>query len=496
VIVQVLPGVAMLPPVRLILVELAVAVTVPLHELLTPGVEATCKPLVSVSLKAIPVSATELAAGFVMVKVTVVAPFNGMVVAPKALLIVGGVTTVKVAVLLVVPVPPSVEVMAPVVLLPSPATVPVTFTLKVQVALWATLPPDRLITPLPAVAVTVPLQVLLTLGVLATTTVAIPGPLLTGSVSLKATPLRSPAAVVLVLVMVKVRVLFAFSGMLVGLKPLLMVGGATTVREVLEVLPVPATVSLTVTLLGANPATVPLTFTEIVHDAPAAKLAPVKETTPEPATAVGVVLQVLVKPLGVATTRVPGAALGKVSVNEIPFSTDAALLLGLVIVNVRLVVPFSGIVEAPNTLLIVGGLITVRLGLAEAVLPLPASVESMVTLLGLIPSVVPVTLTVIVHGLPLTGKAAFKKLMLFAPALAVTLPPQPLTTLGVAATTKPVTVPPEVRSSVKLELMVTTLGFVIENVMVLVPLTLITVGLKLFVMEGGCKTMILAVTVA
>src|SRR5207248_1526201 len=106
---------------------------------------------------------------------------------------------------------------------------------------------------------------------------------------------------------------------------LLMVGGATTVREVLEVLPVPATVSVTVTLLGANPATVPFTFTEIVHDAPAAKLAPVNDTLPEPAVAVGVVLQVLVKPFGVATTRVPGAAFGKVSVNAMPFRTETGL---------------------------------------------------------------------------------------------------------------------------------------------------------------------------
>lgn len=336
---------------------------------------------------------------------------------------------------------------------------------------------------------TVPLQVLLTFGVGATTRV----PVLDGSVSLKATPVRSPAAVRFGLLMVKVIVVIPLSGMLPeGLNALLIVGGATTVRDVLEVLPVPAIVSLTVTLLFLSPAVAPLTFTEMVQLAPAARLAPVNDTVPEPATAVGVVLQVLVKPFGVATTKPEG----RLSVNEMPLRTDAALLFGLVIVNVRLVVPFSGMVEAPKTLLIVGGSMTVKLGLAVAVLPLPASVESMVTLLGFIPSLVPVTFTVIVHGLPLTGKAAFKKLMLVAPALAVTLPPQPLTTLGVDATTKPLTVPPEVRSSVKLALMVTTLGLVIENVMVLVPLTLITAGLKLLAMEGGCRTMIFAVTVA
>ena len=89
-IVQVVPGVVMLPPDRLMVVVFAVAVTVPLQVLLTPGVAATCKPFVKVSLKAIPFSAAVLAAGFVIVKVSVVVPFSGMVAAPKALLMVGG----------------------------------------------------------------------------------------------------------------------------------------------------------------------------------------------------------------------------------------------------------------------------------------------------------------------------------------------------------------------------------------------------------------------
>jgi hypothetical protein len=131
-IVQVAPGVAIDPPVRLMLVELAAAVTVPPQVLLTPGVEATCKPFVSVSLKAIPFSALVLNAGLVIVKVTVVVPFSEIEAAPNALLIVGGATTLRVAVLLVAPVPPSVELIAPVVLLASPATVPVTFTVNVQ----------------------------------------------------------------------------------------------------------------------------------------------------------------------------------------------------------------------------------------------------------------------------------------------------------------------------------------------------------------------------
>jgi hypothetical protein len=133
--VQVVPGVAMLPPDRLMLVLFAAAVTVPLQVLLTPGVLATCNPPVKVSLKATPLSAVVLAAGLAMVKVTVVVPFNGMEAAPKALEMVGGATIVSGAVLLVVPVPPSVEVIAPVVFEASPAATPFTSTLRVQEAL-------------------------------------------------------------------------------------------------------------------------------------------------------------------------------------------------------------------------------------------------------------------------------------------------------------------------------------------------------------------------
>ena len=61
-----------------------------------------------------------------------------------------------------------------------------------------------------------------------------------------------------------------------------------------------------------------------------------------------------VSPFGVATT----SPAGKVSVNATPVS-DTAFAVGLVMLNVKLVVPFRGIVAAPNVLLIVGGAITV-----------------------------------------------------------------------------------------------------------------------------------------
>ena len=64
-----------------------------------------------------------------MVKVSEVVPFKGICAAPKALVMEGGVATVKLAEA-VLPVPPLVEVTAPVVLVNCPDAVPVTVTLN------------------------------------------------------------------------------------------------------------------------------------------------------------------------------------------------------------------------------------------------------------------------------------------------------------------------------------------------------------------------------
>ena len=89
-----------------------------------------------------------------MVKLNEVAPFSGMLAAPNRLDIVGGDTTVTLA-LEVFPVPPSTEVTWT-LLFCSPAAVPVTFTETVHEALTASVPPARLTEPDPATAVTVP----------------------------------------------------------------------------------------------------------------------------------------------------------------------------------------------------------------------------------------------------------------------------------------------------------------------------------------------------
>ncbi len=81
------------------------------------------------SLKATPLrSAVALVFGLLIVKVTVLVPFFGMLVGLNALLIVAGPTTVKFAEA-VFPVPPLPEDTLPVVFVYWPAVAPVTVTL-------------------------------------------------------------------------------------------------------------------------------------------------------------------------------------------------------------------------------------------------------------------------------------------------------------------------------------------------------------------------------
>src|SRR5437762_8164486 len=116
-----------------------------------------------------------------MVKVSEVEPLSGMEAAPNALMMTGGATTV-ILVFEVLPVPPSVEVTVTLLFL-TPAVKPVTSTETVQLALAASVPPDRLTLEEPSVAVGVPPQVLFTLLGVATMSPA-------GRLSVKAMPVR------------------------------------------------------------------------------------------------------------------------------------------------------------------------------------------------------------------------------------------------------------------------------------------------------------------
>src|SRR5260221_12504864 len=78
-----------------------------------------------------------------MVNVSVVVPFSAMLGAPNIFAIDGGASTDSVAVLLVVPKPPSFEKMAFVVLGMAPPIVPLTSAFNVQVALDPSVPPMK-----------------------------------------------------------------------------------------------------------------------------------------------------------------------------------------------------------------------------------------------------------------------------------------------------------------------------------------------------------------
>jgi hypothetical protein len=122
-------------------------------------------------------------------------------------------------------------------------------------------------------------------------------------------------------------------------------GGPTTARLAEAVPPVPPSVEVTVPVtLVIAPAAVPFTLTLRVHDPLAGNVPPERLTDVEPAVAVAVPPQVFVNPFGVATTRPPV----KASVKLTPLNEFEPL--GLLIVKVNDVVPFTGMLAAPKFL--------------------------------------------------------------------------------------------------------------------------------------------------
>src|SRR5581483_1924150 len=315
------------PPARLRLPEPATPVAVPPQVVLSPLGVAITRLVGNVSLKATPVRATVLVPGLAMVIVRVETPLTALLVGLKALVMVGGATTAIEVVLEVVPLPPSVDEMAPVVLLWAPAALPVTLTTSVQLVLPARLRADRLTLALPAAAVGVPPQVPPSpLGVEITKPA--------GRVSLKPMPLT--VVPLLGLAMVKVSVVEPLSGMEVAPKALLIVGGETTVRLAVPAPPEPPSLEVAVTELFLVPAVLPVTLTTTVQLAPAVSVAPDRLTLVAPPVAVMVPLpaQVPVTPGVEATPR----SEGRVSVKPIPVRA-IVLVPGLVTVKVRVVDP-------------------------------------------------------------------------------------------------------------------------------------------------------------
>jgi len=176
---------ASVAPVKLTLPDPAVAVIVPPPQLpASPlGVE-TIRPAGNVSVKPTPVNVEAL--GLLMVKLSEVEPFSTTLPEPKDFPIVGGTTAAPATVTLadaVPPLPPSTEVTAPVVLLLTPAVVPVTLTLRLHEALDVSVAPLSVTVPDPAVAVNVAPQVFTSPFGVETTSPA-------GSVSVKPTPVN------------------------------------------------------------------------------------------------------------------------------------------------------------------------------------------------------------------------------------------------------------------------------------------------------------------
>src|SRR5215469_16012105 len=139
------PG-AMLAPTRVMLVGL-VRVTVPPPQSVALAL-GTVRPTGRVSLKPTPMSVSGLIAGLVMMNCSAVVAFSAITLGLKDVVRVGGPSTLRPAEA-VLPVPPLVDVAAPVVLVYAPAAAPVTVTVKLHWLLGGIEPPERLMVLLP-----------------------------------------------------------------------------------------------------------------------------------------------------------------------------------------------------------------------------------------------------------------------------------------------------------------------------------------------------------
>jgi len=198
----------------------------------------------------------------------------------------------------------------------------------------------------------------------------------------------------------------------------------------------------------------------------------------EPAAAVAVPPQLLVRALGVATCRPAGST----SVKAMPVS---GVVFELAMLNVSDVVPFSRIVAAPKALVIVGAEATLRF--AVAVLPVPPLVEvTLPVVLVNWPDAAPVTVTLNWHWL----LAA-----IVAPASAipvgdvvVSVPPQ--TVAEALATVSPVGSVSVNATPVRA--MAFAAGLVIVNVSDVVAFSAMLDGLNTLAIDGGATTLMLA----
>jgi hypothetical protein len=378
------------------------------------------------------------------------------------------------------PVPPSVEVTVEVVFNLGPTVVPVTLSGMVQE------PPGAIVAPVmeteseggtPMVKLRDGLP---QPDSAFTTVIARPA----GSISVKPTPVSGASG--FELVMVKARLVVPPSGISAAPNDLLIVGGATTTvtLAVFDAAPAPPSVEETAdVVLLLTPPVVPLTVSKSVHEPLGAIVPPVIETESEGGTPMLKVNDAPPQPDAGFTTVIARPA---GSTSEKPTPVSAFDALGLVIVIVRLVVPSSGMLAAPNALVIVGGATTVRV--AVAVLPVPPLAETMaLVVFTLAPGVKPVTFTEIVQAGVGGGRTAIpgRSVITGDPGKAITPALKheaPTTKAGDKATITPagkVSVKPiPVR-------VVPIFGFEIVKVRVLVPPTGIVAGANALPIVGG-----------
>jgi hypothetical protein len=320
------------------------------------------------------------------------------------LLIIGGATTVIDAVLLVEPVPPFEALTAPLVLFFTPAVAPVTVTVIVQLPLFAIEPPLKLMVP-GAVVVSVPPHA-------DDVPVGTVSP--EDSVSVNVIPFS--VVVVLGLVTVNVSTVVPPSGIVIASNDFEIDGGPTTVSvAVFEVVPAPLSFELIApVVLSHTPVIDPVTVTLNEQFPPAESVPPVKLIV------LGAVVDTMPPQVAVGPEVGTVMPAGSVSVNAMPVSPSDPF--GFVMLNVRLVVALSKMLDCPNDLLIVGGVATVTVAVFEVV-PVPPLVEvTAVVWLFFTPAVVPVTVRLIVHGLPNATVAPLSTIRLLP--VIVNVPPQ------------------------------------------------------------------------
>jgi hypothetical protein len=283
-----------------------------------------------------------------MVKVRVEVPLSVIVLGAKALEIVGGVVTVNVAVLDVVPVPPFVALTTPVVLAYEPGVAESTFTETVQLELMATVPPVTPIEVLPAAPpLIVKPQGLVKPGVPATTRPD-------GNGSLTATPVRA-TVLAAGFVIVKVRTELVLTVTLVGANALLIVGGATTVKVAEAVPPVPVVALTLPVVLTLLPAVAAVTLTETAQVALTASDPPLRLNEVDPEVAPLTDPPQLLLRFGIEATCKPAVARLSVTATLV----CAIVADGFVMVSVTVELAPSAMVVGENALVIVGtGLFT------------------------------------------------------------------------------------------------------------------------------------------